>query len=74
MDFCYQRGRNIWLKNQLDNAKKLKNLDEYCNLSLKLYEKGYSALDIMSIIEKMNMDETYKYQLLLTINKLKNSN
>jgi hypothetical protein len=65
------KNRMTWLKNQLENAKKLKNLEDYCNLSLKLYEKGYSALDLMNVIEKMSIDETYKYQLLLTINKIK---
>jgi len=40
-------------------------------LALSLYEKGYSALDLMNYIENASIDEVRKYELLLTFNKVK---
>jgi hypothetical protein len=41
------------------------------DLSIKLYEKGYSGLDIMDYVEKSKVDEKKKYQLLLAFHKVK---
>lgn len=41
------------------------------DLSIKLYEKGYSGLDIMDYVENSRMDEKKKYQLLLAFHKVK---
>lgn len=42
------------------------------DLSNKLYEKGYSGLDIMSYIDSCkDIDELKKYQMLLVFNKIK---
>ena len=56
----------------------LKALDEstlyepLMDLSNKLYEKGYSGLDLMNYIEhNKEMEDLPKYQLLLVLNKIK---
>ena len=59
------------VKKKLEKAKEYNTTNEFCIFSTNLYEKGYSALDLMDAIEKMTMDETRKYQLLLTFNKVK---
>ena len=41
------------------------------DLSTKLYEKGYSGLDIMKYVERLKIDERKKYQLLLAFHKVK---
>jgi DNA polymerase III delta prime subunit len=69
--FIKDKTRENWLKKKLDKSNQLKKLNEYCELSNTLYEKGYCALDLMDYIEKTTMDETRKYQLLLTFNKIK---
>ena len=40
-------------------------------LSLKLYEKAYSALDILYYIEQNDIDSHEKYKFLLLIQKIK---
>jgi len=45
---------------------KLTNLSEACELSKKLYEKGYSAIDIIQYIRNKKMDEELKYKLMMT--------
>ena len=56
----------------------LKELDEtnlyipLMDLSNKLYEKGYSGLDLMNYIDhNKEIDELQKYQMLLVLNKIK---
>ena len=42
------------------------------DLSNKLYEKGYSGLDLMNYIDhNKEIDELQKYQMLLVLNKIK---
>jgi hypothetical protein len=69
--FIKEKNKDTWLKKNLEKAKEYNTTNEFCNFSTNLYEKGYSALDLMDAIEKMTMDETRKYQLLLTFNKVK---
>ena len=52
------------------------NLGELINFSLKLYEKGYSAMDIMELLEKNKLlinkiNNEKKYELLITYNKVR---
>jgi hypothetical protein len=68
--YPFIKDKNGWLKQQLE-SNSLNKISDFFEFSSKLYEKGYSALDLMDIIEKMNMDELKKYQILLTINKVK---
>ena len=62
------KTRLQWLKTQI--IKKT-NLQNYFEVSTKFYEKGYSALDLLTVIEMLEMDETKKYKILLIINKVK---
>jgi len=88
-----QTQQNDWLKKyfeknfQYDNvtnaAKKTAVEDkiiELTNHSTKIYEKGYSGLDIMRLLENdnlekttifKNMDENKKYELLFHFHKIK---
>jgi replication-associated recombination protein RarA len=74
-----------WLKKELDktfiqskmitNEKKNGDLNILINTSVKLYEKSYSALDIIFLLEKNTFDSFLtvekKYELLFTFNKVK---
>ena len=66
-----EKNKEQWFKKKLDKIKELKTTKEYFDLVTNLYEKGYSALDLMDAIENFTMDDTRKYQLLLTFNKVK---
>ena len=69
--FIKDKKREVFLKKELEGAKNFIDINDFCNLSSNLYEKGYSALDLMNYIEKEDMDESKKYQLLLVSNKVK---
>jgi DNA polymerase III delta prime subunit len=45
--------RTEWIKKEMNkiNVKKPTSLDELTSVSIKLYEKGYSAMDIIHILE-----------------------
>jgi DNA polymerase III delta prime subunit len=52
------------------------NLGELIKFSLKIYEKGYSAMDIMELLEKNKLlinkiNNEKKYELLITYNKVR---
>jgi DNA polymerase III delta prime subunit len=56
-------------------SKKI-NLGELIKFSLKIYEKGYSAMDIMELLEKNKLlinkiNNEKKYELLITYNKVR---
>lgn len=62
------KKKSTWLK------KNLTKPDDYISLldlTNKLYEKGYSGLDLMEYIENSSTEEKRKYQLLLTFHKVK---
>lgn len=66
-----ERSRALWLKKELTGFNKIE-LSELTNLSVKLYEKGYSGNDVIKYIETADqLDEIYKYQVLITFNKIK---
>ena len=48
----------------------MKKQDLY-DMCEKLYEKGYSCLDIVEYIRDMNIDELRKYEYLVYIQKIK---
>ena len=67
-----ERSRTLWLKKELTSFNNKTNLSELTNLSVKLYEKGYSGNDVIKYIETADqLDEIYKYQVLITFNKIK---
>jgi DNA polymerase III delta prime subunit len=74
------KSRLVWLKNKILTKDKIYNivttqnnasLNYYFKLSAKLYEKGYSAIDLLKIIEDLEIDEIKKYKILLIITKVK---
>jgi GTPase SAR1 family protein len=67
-DDIENKKKNTWLKT---NLKKPENYNELIELSNKLYEKGYSGLDLMNYIEIMKIDDKRKYELLICLNKVK---
>jgi len=67
-----------WLKKELNKYIKLNvNLKEekIMPLSLKLYEKGYSGLDIIQLLENTNnftnLKNDKRYELLIAFNKIR---
>ena len=68
-----ERKKQLWLKRIIEKE----DLTKYINIidfSTKLYEKGYSALDLINYIkdaDNLKIDIEKKYQLLLAINKIK---
>ena len=64
--------RKKWLKTNLekkDNFKNTKKCFQFCD---KLYENGYSSLDIMDLLENTNiMKDENKYFLLIYFDKLR---
>jgi DNA polymerase III delta prime subunit len=65
------------LKKEIVKISKTKiNLDNLTNNCTKLYEKGFSALDILELLEKQKFLENIitpqkKYELLMTYNKVR---
>jgi DNA polymerase III delta prime subunit len=61
---------NILHKKPIEN-RNIRQID-LINIVIKLYEKGYSGLDLMKYIEQLKtLDEIKKYQMLLVFNKVK---
>ena len=75
LDNCFgmeqvEHKRSAVLKKALEKDANL-GYSGMLALSTKLYEKGYSGLDIMKYVEKLKIDERKKYQLLLAFHKVK---
>ena len=64
-------------KKKADNLKKHLKLDtkytlnELVNLCIKLYENGYSCLDIINCIKSSSLDESKIYEFMVIFNKIK---
>jgi GTPase SAR1 family protein len=71
----YKCKRLDWLKKELTKYLKMSELSkkELMESSIKLYEKSYSGLDIMRLIENGfgNLEESKKYELLVAFSKVK---
>jgi DNA polymerase III delta prime subunit len=71
--------RTEWLKKELQKIiiKTKVNHEDLINISTKLYEKGYSGMDLMQLLEKpgtfklSNLTEEKRYELLFTFNKVR---
>lgn len=64
------KKRTRWLHKHLDCLDH-NNLDKYKLLAEKLYEKAYSALDLMEVIENINIAPIRKYTLLIHFDKIR---
>lgn len=82
----FEKKKLIWLKKEIDKYdKNPTNYTELMNFSNQLYEKGYCGNDLSNYIQQIKPtlntgdisnnsiinNEKYKYQLLLTIDKIK---
>ena len=65
-----KQEKNVWLKTNLNKKSNLSNIIKANTFTLKLYEKGYSGLDLIEYIEKEETDEN-KYLYLIYLNKVK---
>ena len=66
------------LKKELQKINNLTNIPEdFITISAKLYEKGYSGLDLIQILEKpnnlniRNLTDEKRYELLFAFNKIR---
>ena len=72
-----KQNRIEWLKKELSKRIHGKtNIDDLITLSTKLYEKGYSGLDIINLIENTKFIDSYltidkKYELLMSFNRVR---
>jgi DNA polymerase III delta prime subunit len=80
--FAFEKNKNVkkeWLKKEI---KKNMNIDIDMNIGkidififvTKLYEKGYSALDIIELLEENefeHLNDYKKYELLIAFNKVR---
>ena len=66
-----------WLKKDLMKLVNVKiKLDELMKKSIKIYEKGYSGIDIINLLETSNLFQQFlpnnkKYELLIAFNKVR---
>ena len=61
-----------WLKKEVSkNVSTNTNINVLIELINKIYEKGYSALDLLQMIENEMDNKEKKYELLITFNKVK---
>jgi len=65
-----QTRKNNWLNTNLKKKENISNINKTNIFVLKLYEKGYSGLDIIDYIEKEEKYEN-KYIYLIYFNKIK---
>jgi hypothetical protein len=70
-------ARLEWLKKELlKSIDKKTDIDKLMTFSTKLYEKGYTGIDIFNLIENPNFMECFisiekRYELLVSFNKVK---
>jgi len=69
----YMKKRTIWLKKNIFDIKHYKTLFNCEQLVNKIYEKGYSCLDIIEMIEKSSnvISEKNKYKFLIYVDKIR---
>jgi len=64
--------RNTWLINQLDKKSNYTTIEKCMSFSTKLYEKSYSALDIIQIIYKSSkIENKRKFGILIYFDKIR---
>ena len=65
--------RLLWLHKEITKNKALLDESNILDFSSKIYEKGFSALDVIKMVEDdiIMMGDEQKYTMLLTFNKIK---
>ena len=68
--------KNASLSKELMKINKNITIEDLMQLCTKLYEKGYSALDVLSLLENPNFLRSYicdekRYELLLCFNRVR---
>ena len=66
----------VWLKDILEKITSSTNITKLVELVIKIYEKGYNALDLINLLEKnqlnnVTINDEKKYELLVTFIKIK---
>ena len=74
LDIKMEKNRKIWLKKELLSHNNT-TIQKITNASHKIYEKGYSGIDIIQLFEEeplktFNINEIRKYELLFVFNKI----
>jgi hypothetical protein len=65
-----ENKRYLWLFKNLENKKNFKDIKTCITLSDKLYQKAYSAIDLMNYIQKSKkIDTLVKYKILIYFDK-----
>jgi DNA polymerase III delta prime subunit len=65
----YKQKHLLWLKNKLNIKKNTSNLESLIQFVNSIYDKGYSALDIIEIIKNCNHEK--KYDFLFYFDKIR---
>ena len=68
----YKTRRVDWLKKEL--IKPIQTDEDVIQLTLKLYEKGYSGLDILALLESnyfAHIEQVKLYEFLMVFNKVR---
>jgi DNA polymerase III delta prime subunit len=68
----YKTRRSDWLKKEL--IKPFQTDEDVIQLTLKLYEKGYSGLDILALLESnyfAHIEQVKLYEFLMVFNKVR---
>jgi len=63
--------RNKWLFKNIEKSENHKTVSNCMILTNKIFEKGYSGLDLMSAINNKKMDEIQKYGLLIHFDNIR---
>ena len=63
------KNKNNWLIKNIKSCPK--DVDSILSLTNKIYSKGYSALDIINILNKLNLDEKKINQNIFCFHKFK---
>ena len=65
-----KKERVEWLKKHLKCNKKI-SYNDILSLANKLYERGYSGLDLINYLEHSNIEDRKKYQMLICFTKIR---
>jgi DNA polymerase III delta prime subunit len=65
--FKVNKQKKVKFKGMFDKIKK----DNIADIAEKLYEKGYSALDLVEYIKELKINDAKKYEYLVFIQKIK---